>query len=106
MTELLLVYLVVGVLAAMAQGQWRMSAFARAMLVWPALLPRMIRQDPSPHDPLPDLAAWRPRIESALHSLRVALEVVDTVDELRPERRVEFRHDFATCAFLDFARRS
>ena len=47
MIELVIVYLVLGSLTAIAQGRWTLQALARATLIWPALLPSMIRTDPA-----------------------------------------------------------
>jgi len=71
--ELLIAYLVLGGLAAIAQGDWRLAQLARAALLWPALVPRMLRQDPSPADP-PALVAWEQRIRASLSSLESAIE--------------------------------
>ncbi len=86
MLELLIAYLTLGALTAAAQGRWRVQELARATLIWPALLPGMIRADPSPLD-APALAAWQTRIRAALTSLRAAVEqsasLPDASDSLR-----------------------
>ena len=82
MIELLIVYLVLGSLAALSQGQWRLRALARAILIWPALLPGMIRSDPSPLDP-PGLAVWEGRIRGALTSLQDAVAQSDALPDQR-----------------------
>ncbi|MDP6935297.1 MAG: hypothetical protein QGG40_20425, partial [Myxococcota bacterium] len=103
MIEGLLVYLIVGLLAAMAQGDWRLSRLARAMIIWPALLPRMIRDDPSPSDPDPMLASWGPRIRAALQSLESAVEGsgVLTDENARQHLLVDTEHEL-----LEIAKRS
>lgn len=71
--ELLIAYVVLGALAALAQGDWRVRQLARNTLLWPALVPRMLRQDPAPPDP-PQLVAWEARINASLASLKSAVE--------------------------------
>lgn len=71
--ELLIAYVVLGALAALAQGDWRVRQLAKNTLLWPALVPRMLRQDPSPPDP-PQLVAWEARINASLASLKSAIE--------------------------------
>ncbi len=71
--ELLLAYLALGALVAIAQGDWRLGQLARTTLFWPVHLPQMARRDPSPPDP-PALAAWEDRITRSLASLEQAIE--------------------------------
>ena len=73
MIEILIAYLVLGGLTAAAQDRWRLSDIARSTLIWPALLPGMLRGDPSPLD-APVLAAWQARIRAALTSLDAAVQ--------------------------------
>jgi hypothetical protein len=72
MIEILIAYLTLGILTAVAQGRWRLQDLARSTLIWPALLPGMVRGDPSPLD-APALAAWQTRIRAALTSLESAV---------------------------------
>lgn len=71
--ELLLAYLALGALVALAQGDWRLGRLVRNALIWPVRLPQVLRHDPSPQDP-PALAAWEARITQSLASLEQAIE--------------------------------
>ena len=71
--ELLIAYLVLGSLVAIAQRDWRLGSLVRATVLWPARVPAMLRGDPSPPDP-PALAAWEDRIGASLASLEQAIE--------------------------------
>ena len=80
MIEILIAYLVLGGLTAAAQDRWRISDIARSTLIWPTLLPGMLRGDPSPLD-APVLAAWQARIRAALTSLEAAVQQSDALPD-------------------------
>lgn len=73
MIELLAAYLVLGGLTALARGRWRLSELARTTLVWPVMIPELLRGDPAPVDP-PRLQAWVSRIGAAVGSLQAAID--------------------------------
>lgn len=73
MLELLAAYLVLGGLTALARGRWRIAELARTTLIWPVMLPELLRRDPAPEDP-PQLRAWARRIGDAAASLETAIE--------------------------------
>ena len=87
MIEILIAYLVLGGLTAAAQGRWRLPDLARSTLIWPALLPGMLRGDPSPLD-APALAAWQARIRAALTSLDAAVRQSEALPDASTSRRL------------------
>ncbi len=87
MIELLIAYITLGALTAAAQGRWRIQDLARATLIWPALLPDMVRSDPSPLDP-PALAAWQTRIRAALTSLDAAVKQSEALSDASASRHL------------------
>ncbi|MEL6343773.1 MAG: hypothetical protein AAFV53_11620 [Myxococcota bacterium] len=87
MIEIFSVYLVLGILAAMAEGDWRLSAMARTTMIWPSRVPRLLRQDPSPPDP-PGLTLWRTRIHAALESLQGAIDNHELLGDASTERQL------------------
>ena len=101
MIEALLAYVVLGVLASLAEGDWRPRAMARNTLLWPARVPRLLRGDPSPADP-PGLAVWDARIRAALGSLSSAIEKAGALPSGSSGRALltDARHDL-----VDLARR-
>ena len=70
--ELLLAYLALGGLTALAHGDRRARALARTLLIWPTMLPGMVRSDAARPDH-PGLTQWEARIDASLSSLRAAL---------------------------------
>jgi hypothetical protein len=79
-TELLACYLILGFLAALAQSRLKLGTLLRNTLLWPLMIPAMLRADPSPVDP-PGLQSWRERVTLALGSLEAALRRSDALSD-------------------------
>jgi len=88
MTELLLIYLALGALAALAEGRRRLSVFVRTMLIWPTRIPALIKADPSPHDEISDVGVWTDKIQAAVQSLTSAIEGTEALEDGRAGQRL------------------